>query len=310
MPTVISSVQSRTVDGKITSIDLTNDAELVAIALERRDGGPSIQVYRCADLSLQAEYAPNVVAGRGVAFVDDDAALMFVTHTSDGATLYLVDDGAPKKLGEYPARQAEQLIRDRTGARVGIVGDSFIVWSPAQRGVVAHVSGEAEEAGFLIHGSFASHGNRVFLYGKKAQKIVLHDLTKQEDVDEWHAPYEFGRFVTSSPSDRYIIAVGYNGQGVLLIDTKERRTLAETFFNDDSLFDMLPLFLHDESVLMTWAKNAWLFAPPAFEWAKGPPMSGGATSAACSAREAPVLAFGVDDSELRLVHFAPGNSAV
>jgi hypothetical protein len=169
------------------------------------------------------------------------------------------------------------------------------------------VIGDAEKAGFLIHGSFASHGNCVFLYGKKAQKVVLHDLTEQMDVGEWHAPYEFGRFVTSSPSDRYVIAVGYNGQGVLLIDTKERRTLAEKFFNEDSFFDKLPLFLHDESVLMTWAQNAWLFAPPEFEWSKGPPMSGGGTSAACSAREAPVLAFGVDDSELRLIHFAPGS---
>jgi hypothetical protein len=301
MPTVVTSVQNKVLDAAIASVDVTNDGELVAVGLVREDGRPAVQVFRASDLEMQAEYAPDVSEGRGVAFVEDDSALMFLTHTHAGAKLWLADGPTARVVAEYPGPQARQLVRDETGARVGIIGPSFILWGVEQRCAIDTILGDAQAAGFLIQASFAARGHRVFLYGKKAGKIVLHDLARQEDVDEWDAPAPFGSYVTSSPSDRFLVAIGYNGRGVYIIDAEKRRTMADKFFDRDTPFQKHPVFLGHESVLLTWASTAWLFALPGFELSKGPAMTGTRTRAAAAARQAPVAAFGVDGNELRVV---------
>ena len=291
--------------GQVTAIDFTNDGSLVAVSLSTQEKAPVVRVYRTADRELVAELGEEHHAARGVAWGLAGKYLYYNLQTSSRIELWRApSDGKPKMVAPYPMAQARSLVRDREGDLLAVVGDSVIVWDlrkPKPK-IVAHVLGYAEDKGTPMRACFSGDSPRMFIYGTKAGKVVLHDPAEQRDLAEWEAPTELGEYLGCSSTGRYLVAVGFNNNGAWVRDTESGKPVATESFGPDSTVLRYPVFSFDESLLVTFAMNARAYRVPSFEMFTGPPIAGRRTWAVASAWEAPIVGFGIDDDALVLVH--------
>jgi hypothetical protein len=288
VPQVENSVQQVGLPSGPWDLDLSNDGELLALAVAPDDAAePVVRVVRTGDGSVVAEWVlPERYAARGVVVLDKQS-VVFVVDPYEQITDSILYRGRLDGAGElqevrrYPPFSFHHgIVRDRGSARFAVLGQAGVEVFDRNGSLLLsrpNVRRESARAAFA--------GERLYVYGTVDGQVVGYE--DGAEIGRWAAPGERCAQVLVTPDERVLIVTGTNHTLVYAYDLVDGRLIAE-------LERLGPwVSTPDGSTVAVLQRGLRRFAMPGFREEEGDELDMISGWQAAWAYDVPMVAFGV-----------------